>query len=227
MLLEVPLVVLLGPVERGRRGDLGDDLPLARLLLGVTRCDRGFQLAGVMVEDRRAVLAADVEPLAVTRGRIVAPPERLDQLRVADLGRVEPHLDRLGVAGAVPADPFVAGVGDVAAGVPHGSLQHPVDLAEGRLRTPEATCGECSALGSAWSVSLERRRRRRAGVAVPELNHVMTPSNSVPTRNQRQGFLADGTRWCRPGRLKVAHGTRVGVSQTLVRAPRPSGSVCT
>ena len=36
MLLEVPLVVLLGPVERGRRGDLGDDLPSARLLLGVT-----------------------------------------------------------------------------------------------------------------------------------------------------------------------------------------------
>lgn len=36
MLLEVPLVVLLGPVERGRRGDLSDDLPSQRLLLGVT-----------------------------------------------------------------------------------------------------------------------------------------------------------------------------------------------
>ena len=36
MLLEVPLVVLLGPVERGRRGDLSDDLPPQRLLLGVT-----------------------------------------------------------------------------------------------------------------------------------------------------------------------------------------------
>jgi len=34
MLLQVPLVVFLGPVERGRRGELGDDLPLARLLLG-------------------------------------------------------------------------------------------------------------------------------------------------------------------------------------------------
>ena len=36
MLLEVPLVVLLGPVEPGRRGDLSDDLPSQRLLLGVT-----------------------------------------------------------------------------------------------------------------------------------------------------------------------------------------------
>ena len=36
MLLEVPLVVLLGPVERGRRGDLSDDLPPQRLLFGVT-----------------------------------------------------------------------------------------------------------------------------------------------------------------------------------------------
>src|SRR5260370_25546596 len=109
-----------------------------------------------MAEDRRAVLAADVEALAVTGGRIVDSPERLEQLRVADLGRVEPHLDHLGVAGAVPADPFVAAVGDVAARVARGSLQHPADLAEGRLRTPEASCGACGALRSARSVSLAR-----------------------------------------------------------------------
>src|ERR1700757_3576212 len=101
-----------------------------------------------MAEDRRAVLAAEVEALAVAGGGIVDPPERPEQLRVADLGRVEPHLDRLGVAGAVPADPFVAGIGDMAAGVAHGSLQHPVNLAEGRLHSPEASCGECGALGS-------------------------------------------------------------------------------
>jgi hypothetical protein len=35
MLFEVALVVFLGPVERGRGGDLRDDLPPARLLLGV------------------------------------------------------------------------------------------------------------------------------------------------------------------------------------------------
>ena len=35
MLLEIALVVLLGPVKRRRRGDLRDDLPPYRLLLGV------------------------------------------------------------------------------------------------------------------------------------------------------------------------------------------------
>src|SRR5215471_13671657 len=122
MLFEVALVVLLGPVERRRGGDLRDDLPLARLLLGIARCDRGLLLASVMVEDRRAVLTADIEALAVARGRIVDPPEHLKQLRVADLGRVEPHLDRLGVAGAMPADPPVARIRDVAAGVADSSL---------------------------------------------------------------------------------------------------------
>jgi hypothetical protein len=47
MLFEVALVVLLGPVERGCGGDLREDLPLARLLLGIARCDRGFLLVGV------------------------------------------------------------------------------------------------------------------------------------------------------------------------------------
>src|SRR2546429_9808952 len=82
MLFEVTLVVLLGPVERGRRGDLRDDLPPARLLLGVARCDRGFLLASVMVEDRRAVLAAEIEALAVAGRRIVDPPEHLKQAPV-------------------------------------------------------------------------------------------------------------------------------------------------
>ena len=141
-----------------------------------------------MAEDRRAVLAAEVEALAVAGGRIVDSPERLEQFRVADLGRVEPHLDRLGVAGAVSADLFVAGVGDVAAGVAHSGLHHPVDLAEGRLHPPEASRGECGALGSVRSMSLERRRRRRVGVTVPELNHVMTPSNSCANTKPAPGI---------------------------------------
>ena len=73
MLFEVALVVLLGPVERRCGGDLRDDLPLARLLLGIARCGRGFLLAGVMAEDRRAVPAAGIQALAVAGGRIVDP----------------------------------------------------------------------------------------------------------------------------------------------------------
>src|SRR5215831_15955585 len=188
MLFEVALVVLLGPVERGCGGDLRDDLPLARLLLGIARCDRGFLLARVMVEDRRAVLAAEIEALAVAGGRIVDPPEHLKQLRVADLGRVEPHLDRLGVAGAVPADLSVAGVWDVAAGVADSGLQHSVDLAEGRLHTPEASCGERRPLGSVRSVPLERRCQSRTGVAVPEPHCVMTSSNTSASTKPAPGI---------------------------------------
>src|SRR5262249_56273321 len=110
MLFEVALVVLLGPVERRRGGDFRDDPPAYRLLLGVARGDRGFLLASVMVEDRRAVLAAEIEALAVAGGRIVDPPERLEQLLVADLGRVEPPLDRLGLPPARPAHPPLAPV---------------------------------------------------------------------------------------------------------------------
>src|SRR6516225_10173206 len=178
MLFEVALVGLLGPVERGCWGDLRDDLPLARLLLGIARCDRRFLLASVMVEDRRAVLAAEIQALAVAGGRIVDPPEHLKQFRVADLGRVEPHLDRLGVAGAVPTDLPVAGVRDVAPGVADSGPQHSVDLAEGRLHTPEASRGECRALSSVRPVPLERRCQSQTGAAVPEPHHVMTSSNT-------------------------------------------------
>src|SRR5215831_21331647 len=203
MLFEVTLVILLGPVKRGRRSDLGNDLPPARLLLGIARCDRGFLLASVMVEDRRTVLAAEIEALAVAGGRIVDPPEHLKQLCVADLGRVEPHLDRLGVAGAVPADLSIAGVRDVAAGVADSGPQHPMDLAEGRLDTPEASRSECRALGSIRSVSLEWRRRRQSGVAVPELNHFMTSSNVCANKKPTPGIPAYIGR-CRRGRPQVA-----------------------
>src|SRR5580704_14709726 len=164
-----------------------------------------------MAEDRRAVLAADVEALAVTGGRIVDSPERLEQLRVADPGRVEPHLDRLGVAGAVSADPLVAGVRDVAAGVARSSLQYPVDLAEGRLHTPEASRGESGALGSVWSVSLEWRRR--VGVAVVELDHVLAPLSSCANTKPAPG-IPSGRHGAVPphGRVRAAHGARAGIS---------------
>src|SRR5215470_1277487 len=131
-----------------------------------------------MVEDRRAVLAAEIEALAVASGRVVDLPERLEQFRVADLRWVEPHLDRLGVAGAAPADPVIGGVRHVTAGIADSGPQHPVDLAEGPLDAPEASCGERRAFGPIRAVALERRRRRRAGGGpVPELKQVVTPSN--------------------------------------------------
>src|SRR5215469_18307378 len=159
-----------------------------------------------MVEDRRAVLAADIEALPVAGGRIVDPPERLEQLRVADLGRVEPHLYRLGVAGAAPADPLVAGVGNMLAGIADNGLQDPVDLAEGRLDTPEASCGEGRALGPIRAVALERLRRRRAGGGgVPELEQVVIPSNLRANTAPASGIPAQAV----PGaRLAAGHASR-------------------
>src|SRR5215470_7441845 len=158
-----------------------------------------------MVEDRRAILAAEIEALAVAGGRVVVLPEHLKQLRVADLGRVEPYLDRLGVAGAVPADLSVAGVRDVAAGVASSGLQHPVDLAEGRLHTPKAPGGECRALGSVRSVPLERRCQSQSGVAAPAPHHVMTSSNTSASAKPAPGIPARMGE-CRRGGLNVAAG---------------------
>src|SRR5262249_8544235 len=92
VLLEVALVGFLGPVERGRRSDFRDDLPPSRCLLEVARLDRERLLSRSVVEDRRPVLAAEVQALAVPAGRIMATPERLEELGVTDLRRVEPYL---------------------------------------------------------------------------------------------------------------------------------------
>src|SRR5215470_1037683 len=100
-----------------------------------------------MAEDRRTVLAAEVPALAVAGGWVVDSPERLQQLGVTDPRRVEPHLDRLGVAGAAPADPPVRGVRDVPAGVADSGLHYPLNLAESRLHAPKAPRGKRRALG--------------------------------------------------------------------------------
>ena len=151
----------------------------------------------------------------------VDPPEHLEQLRVADLRRVEPHLDRLGVAGAVPADLLVGGVRGIPAGVAGSGLQHPVDLAEGRLDTPEASRGECRALGPVGPVALERRRQRRTGVAVPELHHVITPSNLCANANPEPRIPA-WAAWAEPAHAgsKPRRGTRLGSQPARSRTHR-------
>jgi len=46
-------------------------------------------------------------------------PENFEQVRIADLGRIEFDLDRFGVAGTVGADFFVVRIVGVATGVSH------------------------------------------------------------------------------------------------------------
>ena len=88
VLLDVLLVILLGAPEGRGGSDLGHDRatePAAGLELLLHR--GGGRLLGlVVIEDGRAVLGADVRPLAIQRRRIVELPEDLQQLLVADLG---------------------------------------------------------------------------------------------------------------------------------------------
>src|SRR4029453_14888233 len=107
-------------------------------------------------------MGAEVPALGVAGGRIVATPERLEELGVTDLRRVEPYLHSLGVPSAVAADLPVGRIGDGAAGVTGGGLQPPGDRAEGCLHTPEASGRERRALGTFGAVALERRRQRLA-----------------------------------------------------------------
>ena len=75
-------------------------LPLARLVdPGLHRLG-DLPLLGGGHEDRRAVLRADVVPLAVARGRVVHAEEPLlEQVGVRQLLRIEHDAHRLGVAG--------------------------------------------------------------------------------------------------------------------------------
>src|SRR2546428_13245475 len=57
----------------------------------------------VVIEDRRAVLRADVVVLAVHRRGVVHAEEVAEQLLVAELRRIEGHLDSLGVPGVAAA----------------------------------------------------------------------------------------------------------------------------
>jgi hypothetical protein len=122
-------------------------------LPGVAGGERGRHLIGVVDEDRRAVLAADVPALAVAGGWVVDVPERVEQLGVADLARIERHLDRLGMTGIAGAHVAVVGVRGGAAAVANASGAHALDLAKARLHPPETAGGEGGDLRAAACVA--------------------------------------------------------------------------
>src|SRR5207244_5986739 len=103
-LLQVPLVIVLGRIERRRRDDLRDDRAREIFRVRLFRCGRGGGLLVVVREDRGAVLVPDVGPLAVQLRRIVDAEEDVEQLVVRDLVGIELDLDGLGVSGGVTAD---------------------------------------------------------------------------------------------------------------------------
>src|SRR5207253_8428689 len=97
----------------------------------------GFFLVGVVVENCRAVLRADVGALAILGGGIVAGPEGVEQFFVADQVGVVGDQDGFGVAGEVGADILIGGIFGGAAGVADRGGQHAGDVAESFLDAPE------------------------------------------------------------------------------------------
>src|SRR5277367_821664 len=111
-----------------------------------------------MEEDRRAVLAANIPALAVGCGGVVHTPEGLEQLLVAHLPWVEPHLDGLGVAGVAAADLLVAWVDTIAARVADCGFEPGGDGAGRGLHGPERFRGEGNSPGPVGGLSGLRRR---------------------------------------------------------------------
>src|SRR5260370_37993357 len=100
--LQVILVERFGGPERRHRNDLGDERarPLAGLVHLLLHALGDLALAVVVVEDRGAVLRADVVSLAGGRGRGVEAGEELADLLLADFLPVGRRLGRLRVGRA-------------------------------------------------------------------------------------------------------------------------------
>src|SRR5687767_9604356 len=100
-LLEVALVVIFGGIKGRRSGYLRDDWPsqLSARLESRLRCFRCRFLLGTVVEDRRAVLGANVRPLPVQCGGIMVFPEHIEQPVVGDLSGIVLDLHHFGMTG--------------------------------------------------------------------------------------------------------------------------------
>ena len=71
----------------------------------------GFSFAVIGPINPAAVLTAAIAELLILHGRIDVPPKILDQLRIADFGRIVSDAHRLGVTGTACADLLVGRVG--------------------------------------------------------------------------------------------------------------------
>src|SRR5262249_23377390 len=90
-----------------------------------------------MIEDRGAILRADIVALAIDRGRIVQDEEDLQDLAVADDFRIERDLNDFGMPRVAVADLPISRVLHRSAGVARFDAFDALDLLEGGLDAPE------------------------------------------------------------------------------------------
>src|SRR5262249_57090681 len=122
--------------------DCGLERLLEALLNRRLRGSRQRPLFVAVIEDRAAVLVAMVAKLSILRQGIDVVPEYVEELVIANLGRVADDLHRFGVAGAAARHLLVAGIGGVPAGIARGGADHAFDLVEVGLQAPETAAGE-------------------------------------------------------------------------------------
>src|SRR3954467_14520665 len=141
ILRQVLLAMALGEIEIGRGQDLGGDETVTRLrqrlLELLLRMLRRLALLFVEEVDPQSILRADVVPLPHALRPIVALPERLQQLVIRDLLRIEHHEHDLVVPGQPGADFPIRRVLGVAARVSGRSRVDAWQLPELLLGAPE------------------------------------------------------------------------------------------
>ena len=145
--MQILLVVVLGIVERFRGGDFRCHLAritcvahglLETLLTG--ECG-GFLLRRERI-NRRTILGAMVITLTHTLRRVVVFPEYLQQLFIADDGRVVYHAYGFSMAGLAGADFAVGGVWRISARVARRGAVDARQLPVEAFHAPEAAHGK-------------------------------------------------------------------------------------
>src|SRR5689334_18087705 len=97
-----------------------------------------------MIENRGAILLAEVRTLAVQLGWIVVLPENIEQIFIGNSGGIVINLDRFRMAGGIRANVFVRGVLHLAADVTDSGSRYAWNLTEGRFNAPETSgCKSC------------------------------------------------------------------------------------
>src|SRR6266851_8712743 len=95
-----------------------------------------------MKENRRAVLCAEVRPLAVQLRRVMSLPEDVEQLFVTHFCRIERHLHHFRMPRFVRANIFVGRIRGLSAAVPCCRIYHSRHALKRSLHAPEAACSE-------------------------------------------------------------------------------------